>query len=114
MGFSAKITSKGQVTIPKEIRNKLRANVVEFFWTTQGSVIRPVQNFGGALSNYGKKFIPIKNVRKKFWAEIAREKNKILILDFRQKKKKSYEIEGVLYFSWLRGNIGCFLRDIIK
>lgn len=53
MGRTAKITSKGQVTIPKEIRSFLGSEVVEFEVQEERVVLRPVKRMAGKLSSYG-------------------------------------------------------------
>ena len=59
MGFESKISSKGQTTIPAEVRDKLGLNTgdrVIFVETEQGFLIiprnRPVENLFGALRDY--------------------------------------------------------------
>ncbi len=74
MGFSAKITSKGQVTIPKEIRKNFNSDVIEFIRTEQGIMIRSVESVEGILADYGKKIVPLKDVREKVWGSVARDK----------------------------------------
>ena len=53
MGKTAKVTSKGQVTIPKEIRDILGSEVVEFEVEDERVVLRPVRRVAGKLSSYG-------------------------------------------------------------
>jgi AbrB family looped-hinge helix DNA binding protein len=53
MGKTAKVTSKGQVTIPKEIRDILDSEVVEFEVENEKVVLRPVKRVAGRLSSYG-------------------------------------------------------------
>ena len=53
MGKTAKVTSKGQVTIPKEIRDILGSEVVEFEVENERVVIRPVKRVAGKLRSYG-------------------------------------------------------------
>ena len=63
MSFAAKITSKGQVTIPKKIRDRLNSNVVEFKLVKNNIVIKPVESVSGALSKYAKRRVPFKKAR---------------------------------------------------
>ena len=75
MSTTAKITQKGQVTIPRKIREKLGSNVVEFDIVNDQIIIRPLTSVAGSLSAYGKKeSISFKEARKKAWDEISREK----------------------------------------
>ena len=53
MGKTAKVTSKGQVTIPKEIRDILDSEVVEFEVENGRVVLRPVKRVAGKLRSYG-------------------------------------------------------------
>ena len=55
MGVTAKITRKGQVTIPREIRKKLESDVVEFSVVSGDIVLRPVKSVAGSLSAYQKR-----------------------------------------------------------
>ena len=52
MGKTAKVTSKGQVTIPKEIRDILDSDVVEFEVEDKRVILRPVKRVAGKLSSY--------------------------------------------------------------
>ena len=75
MSITAKITQKGQVTIPRKIRAKLGSEVVEFDIVKDQIILRPLPSVGGSLSAYAKKdSIPFKEAREKAWDEIAREK----------------------------------------
>jgi len=75
MSITAKITQKGQVTIPRKIRTKLGSEVVEFDIVKDQIILRPLTSVGGSLSAYAKKdSIPFKEAREKAWDEIAREK----------------------------------------
>lgn len=72
---TAKITSKGQTTIPKEIRALLKSNVIEFEVVEGMVVMKPVVSVGGSLRSYSKKYAPIKDVRETVWKEVARERS---------------------------------------
>jgi len=52
VGKTAKVTSKGQVTIPKEIRDILDSDVVEFKVENGRVVLRPIKRLAGKLSSY--------------------------------------------------------------
>ncbi len=52
MGKTAKVTSKGQVTIPKEIRDRLDSEVIEFEIEGDRVIIRPVRKIAGVLKRY--------------------------------------------------------------
>ena len=75
MSTTAKITQKGQVTIPRKIRDKLGSKVVEFDIVNDQIIIRPLTSVAGSLSAYRKKkAISFKEAREKAWDEISREK----------------------------------------
>ena len=52
MGKTAKVTSKGQVTIPKEIRDHLDSQVVEFEIENDRVILRAVRSVAGELKRY--------------------------------------------------------------
>jgi len=72
---AVKITSKGQATIPKEIRDLLKSDVVEFEVVDGTVVVKPVLSIGGSLKRYAKGSVSMKDVREKVWEEVAREKS---------------------------------------
>jgi AbrB family looped-hinge helix DNA binding protein len=74
MEMTAKITSKGQVTIPKRVREILESNTVEFIISDDTVIVKPVKSVGGALAKYAAKHVPLKEVRKKAWKDVADEK----------------------------------------
>lgn len=75
MSITAKITQKGQVTIPRKIRDKLKSEVIEFAIIQDQVVIRPLQSVAGSLRAYGKKeSLAFKKGREQAWEEIAQEK----------------------------------------
>ena len=53
MGKTAKVTSKGQVTIPKEIRELLDSDVLEFEVENERVILRPTKRVAGKLRSYG-------------------------------------------------------------
>jgi AbrB family looped-hinge helix DNA binding protein len=73
MSMTAKITKKGQVTIPQRIREKLNSEVIQFDIVDDNVVIRPVKSVAGSLSSYAKKgLIPFKEAREKAWEDVVR------------------------------------------
>jgi AbrB family looped-hinge helix DNA binding protein len=52
MGKTAKVTSKGQVTIPKEIRDYLSSRIVEFEIENGRVIVRPVKSVAAVLKKY--------------------------------------------------------------
>lgn len=74
MALTAKITSKGQVTIPKAIRQVLKGDVVEFQVIDNQVILKAVTAVGGALKGYAKGYQPLDEVREKVWEEVVSEK----------------------------------------
>jgi AbrB family looped-hinge helix DNA binding protein len=73
---TAKITSKGQVTIPKEIRDMLKTDVVEFRLVKGNVIIKPVMSVGGSLQKYAKKYYPLNDTRNSVWEDVVNDKAK--------------------------------------
>lgn len=71
---AVKITSKGQVTIPKEIRNLLGSDIVEFELIEGNVMVKPVKSVGGSLKKYAKKHIPLEEIRDTVWEQVAHER----------------------------------------
>jgi len=72
-----KITRKGQVTIPKEIRKKLGVTSVFFEVVNEDVVIRAVKDAAGSLKQYARNVKPamsMKQMKDKAWEEVVREK----------------------------------------
>ena len=61
----AKITRKGQLTIPAEFRKKLGTDVVEIVMEGDRIIIKPVKKLGGILHRYAIKDKPIEEVMRK-------------------------------------------------
>lgn len=74
MAMTAKITSKGQVTIPRKIRDVLKSNTIEFEVINGSVVVRPVSSVGGSLSAYAKGHKAIREIRDKVWEEVVHAK----------------------------------------
>jgi len=72
-----KITRKGQVTIPKEIRDRLKAEAVYFEVENDTVVVRPVRDAAGSLREYAgnaPRRVPMKKMIDRAWEEAVREK----------------------------------------
>lgn len=75
MTTTATITARGQVTIPRRIREFLRAAVVQFEIVDKTVVLRPVRSVGGRLAAYaGHRPASWGSVRDRVWKEVARDK----------------------------------------
>lgn len=72
---TSKITKKGQVTIPRRIRERLDSQLVEFAIVGNDIVLRPVKSVAGSLRSYAKKGgVAFKETREKAWREAVRER----------------------------------------
>ncbi|MBI4287110.1 MAG: AbrB/MazE/SpoVT family DNA-binding domain-containing protein [Chloroflexi bacterium] len=78
MGTTAvKITRKGQVTIPREIREELNANAVYFEVANGIVMVKPVRDAAGSLKEYARTVKPgisMKRMKDRAWEEAVREK----------------------------------------
>ncbi len=74
---AVKITRKGQVTIPKEIRDKLKADAVYFEVEDDTVMVRPVRDAAGSLREYAGNVKPgasMRQMKDKAWEGAVREK----------------------------------------
>jgi len=74
---SVKITRKGQVTIPKEIRERLKATAVYFEVIGDDVVVRALRDAAGSLSEYAgnvKPDVSMKQIKDRAWEEAVHEK----------------------------------------
>lgn len=72
---TAKITKKGQVTIPRKIRDRLDSQIVEFAIVGNDIIVRPVKSVAGSLRSYAKRgTVTFKEAREKAWDEVVRER----------------------------------------
>ncbi len=77
----AKVSKKGQVTIPKAIRQKLNIENeggILFLMENNEVKLKGVQRtdadqLAGSLKKYAKKYTPLKKVREKIQDQIAKE-----------------------------------------
>ena len=76
MSYTSKITVKGQVTIPREIRKLLNSNIVEFEVAGERIVLKPVRGLGGSLSKYAKRPAPLSEIRDMVREAVIKEKHK--------------------------------------
>lgn len=74
---AVKITKKGQVTIPKRIRDRLKTTEVYFDVVDGEVVVRAVRDAAGSLSEYAKNVKPdtsIEQMKERAWKEAVHEK----------------------------------------
>lgn len=76
MATIAKITRKGQVTIPRKIREKLNSEVIEFDVMEDNNVVlRPVKSVAGSLRSYAKRKVgSFRKIRERAWEKVVQEK----------------------------------------
>lgn len=76
-----KITRKGQITIPKEILDKLKTNTVYFEIVNDTIVLKAVRDAAGSLKEYAKNVKPgtsMKQIKDRAWEKAVREKTRKL------------------------------------
>ena len=72
----AKLSSKGQITLPREVREVLGTDHVRIV-CEQGEVrIEPVNDIAGSLAHYARKPVPFRTARERAWEAVVREKHK--------------------------------------
>jgi len=70
-----RLTSKGQVTIPKEVRKVLNSEYIEFeIDDKQVVIIKPIKDIAGCLKKYAKEYIPIDKAKNEAWDKAVNEK----------------------------------------
>jgi len=72
-----KISSKGQVTIPKKMRELLGTNVVRFRVVEGKIILEPVRDVGGIFKKYVKKPLSPEEEREIAWQKVADEHRNI-------------------------------------
>jgi bifunctional DNA-binding transcriptional regulator/antitoxin component of YhaV-PrlF toxin-antitoxin module len=73
---TATITDRGQVTLPKVIRETLgNIKALEFEVTDNVVTVHAIPDMSGCLSKYAKHPAePLREIRKKVWSEVAHGK----------------------------------------
>jgi AbrB family looped-hinge helix DNA binding protein len=77
MNACVKITDKGQITIPREIRNILKTKLVSFSFVDGVVILRPVHDVGGSLQKYARNAAfdaSFQQIREAAWEKVLREK----------------------------------------
>jgi bifunctional DNA-binding transcriptional regulator/antitoxin component of YhaV-PrlF toxin-antitoxin module len=74
MNAIATMTSRGQVTFPRRVREILNSRLIEFDVQDDVIMVRPVRSVAGGLAMYAKKSRPLSEVRDEVWKEVADEK----------------------------------------
>ena len=75
--YKSKISQKGQIAIPKKIRDQLDTDILEFEMKEGEIILRPIRSIieiGGSLKKYTNKFSAKEEDEKKVWEEHVKEK----------------------------------------
>ncbi len=67
MRIAATITRKGQITIPKAIREYLHGSTVEFIFADGVITLRDLPTAEGMLAEFTPEYVPLEKVREKTW-----------------------------------------------
>ncbi|OAQ19783.1 AbrB/MazE/SpoVT family DNA-binding domain-containing protein [Thermosulfurimonas dismutans] len=70
---TVKISKKGQITLPKEMREALGSGVLKLVLHDRQVIIEPVEDLAASLKKYAKR-VDLDQVRKEAWTEAVREK----------------------------------------
>lgn len=75
---TAKVSRKGQITLPREVRAALGTDHVRIVYSSGEVRIEPVNDLAGSLAHYakGKRKIPFRVARERAWESVVREKHK--------------------------------------
>ena len=71
MSATAKITAKGQLTLPVSIRKMLTTNTVEIEMAGDKVILIPVRSVAGALAKYAAEAKSLAEIRGQVWQEVA-------------------------------------------
>ena len=75
---AAKITSKGQITIPAKFRKMLKSNTLKVTMKGDEIILKPIIELGGIFQEYAFKDKPIEevmNLEKDVFADAIKEKH---------------------------------------
>jgi len=72
---TVKISSKGQITLPRQFREMLQSDIVRIV-ADQGLIkIEPVRDAAGSLRRYAGRYVSLKKIKGKVWEEALGEKH---------------------------------------
>jgi AbrB family looped-hinge helix DNA binding protein len=66
---TVKVSSKGQITLPKEVRDRLKEDIIQIVADEKGVRLEPLPNLMGSLKEYAKTYIPFEEARDYAWME---------------------------------------------
>lgn len=73
---TAKITSKGQLTLPRAARQALGSTTVDIEIIGETVILKPVKSVAGSLNRYAIIGTSFQDIRDTVWEEVAHEKNR--------------------------------------
>ena len=76
MTVTATITSKGQLTLPRDVRRILNTTTVVIEVERETIVLRPARSVAGTLAKYARPRTPLREVREKVWGEVTRARKR--------------------------------------
>ncbi|HHI97845.1 MAG TPA: AbrB/MazE/SpoVT family DNA-binding domain-containing protein [Thermodesulfatator atlanticus] len=68
-----KISKKGQITLPKEIRKALGTEVLKVTLQGRQVILEPLEDLAGALKEYARP-VNLDQAKEEAWTEVVREK----------------------------------------
>jgi AbrB family looped-hinge helix DNA binding protein len=71
---TVKISSKGQITLPKDVRDRLKENIIQVISDEKGVRLEPLPSLAGCLKEYakGKPDISWEDIREMAWREATK------------------------------------------
>ncbi|WP_305046703.1 AbrB/MazE/SpoVT family DNA-binding domain-containing protein [Geoalkalibacter sp.] len=73
MAITTKVTSKGQITLPKSVREALGSDVVEIRVEEGRVLLFPVKSQAGALRDYAREARSMSEIREEVWGEVVKD-----------------------------------------
>lgn len=70
-----KVSPKGQITLPRGLREKLHSDVVRLVADEEAIRIEPVRELAASLSQYATSSLTAEEAREAAWTEAVREKH---------------------------------------
>jgi len=72
---TAKISRKGQITLPKAVREKLQTDTINIVMENGMIRLEPVRDVGGSLKDYASKSLSAAQAREQAWQQAVHEKH---------------------------------------
>ena len=72
---TAKLSQKGQITLPKKVRDFLGSNVIKVVIENGQVRLEPLKDLAGSLSQYAGRYIPFEEARERAWEAEFNEKH---------------------------------------